>query len=121
MCTICFYQDSGHDAPLKWIRKTLGIGYFSKRNDGMTELRINGYKQAQTILSLLLSFIRFKKNQANALYGAASLLADKPMAQLTVNDRKKLLNWILTIQSNNYKSHGKKTKEVLQKMLDLTP
>ena len=50
MCTICFYQDSRHEKSLYWIRKVLGIGYVSRRNDGMTELRINGFKQTKEIL-----------------------------------------------------------------------
>src|SRR3989344_7045295 len=37
MATICFYQDTRHEKPLYWIRKVLGIGYISKRNDSITE------------------------------------------------------------------------------------
>ncbi len=121
MCTICFYQDSRHEKPLHWMRTIFGIGYLSQRNDGITELRINGYRQVRDILKLLLPFIRFKEKQARALYSAADFLAQKPMARFTVKDRKQLLDWILTIQSNNYKSHSRKTKKMLQKVLDLTP
>ena len=67
MCTICFYQDSRHEKSLYWIKKILGIGYLSKRNDGMTELRINGFKQVRDILKDLIPFIKFKKDQASAL------------------------------------------------------
>ena len=121
MATICFYQDSRHDAPLSWIRKCLGIGYLSRRNDGMTELRINGYRQIHGILKILLPFIQFKKNQAEALLKASALLAKKSLVEFSLEERQKLLNWILIIQSNNYASRTKTTKEVLQKVLDLTP
>src|SRR3990167_10282370 len=50
MCTICFYQDSRHEKPLYWIKKILKIGYISKRNDRITELRINGYNQCEKIM-----------------------------------------------------------------------
>ena len=64
MATICFYQDSRHEKDLNWIRKILGIGYLSKRKDGMSELRINSYKRVGSILESLIPFIRFKKNSS---------------------------------------------------------
>ncbi|OGF62343.1 hypothetical protein A2662_01055 [Candidatus Giovannonibacteria bacterium RIFCSPHIGHO2_01_FULL_45_33] len=121
MSTICFYQDSRHDKPLSWIKKILGIGYLSKRNDGMTELRINGYRQIHDILKILLPFIQFKRVQAEALLKASALLAKKSLVGFSLEERQKLLNWILIIQSNNYASRTKTTKEILEKVLDLTP
>ena len=121
MCTICFYQDSRHEGALSWIRKILGIGYISRRNDGMTELRINGFTQVRTIMKSLLPYIRFKKDQANALYKAASLLSRKTEKHL---DRLELLNivdCILKIQNGNYATRSKKTKEELLHILALTP
>jgi len=56
MFTLCFYQDTRHEKPLFWIRKKLGIGYISRRNDGMTELRVNGYERAKEILGNLYPF-----------------------------------------------------------------
>ena len=61
MCTICLYQDSRHEETLIWMKKLFGVGYVSRRGDGITELRINGYGQVKKILSLLLPFIRLKK------------------------------------------------------------
>ena len=121
MCTICFYQDSRHDKNLYWIRSILGIGYISRRNDGMTELRINGYKQVKEILQNLLPFIRFKKDQAKALYKAADLLNQISLKSLTKKDLLKLVNYIIIIQNNNYVTKKKKTKRDLLKILDLTP
>ena len=121
MCTICFYQDSRHDKNLYWIRSILGIGYISRRNDGMTELRINGYKQVKEILQNLLPFIRFKKDQAKALYKAADLLNQISLKLLTKKDLLKLVNYIIIIKNNNYVTKKKKTKRDLLKILDLTP
>lgn len=50
MSTICFYQDTRHERDLFWIRKVLGKGYFHQRNDGMSELRINGYASVRASL-----------------------------------------------------------------------
>ncbi|MFZ5559486.1 MAG: LAGLIDADG family homing endonuclease [Patescibacteria group bacterium] len=121
MFTICFYQDSRHEKPLYWIRDILGIGYISKRNDGITELRINGYKQSNRILGKLIPFIRFKKGQAKAMYKATSILSRKEDGKLTKKDLYKLIDYILTIQKSNYITKRKKTKKDLLKILDLTP
>ena len=117
MATICFYQDSRHESPLSWIRSVLGIGYVSKRNDGMSELRINGFKQVQDILKKLMPFIKFKDEQAKALYYATEILTK---AQ-DLKSLKKLIDCVLKIQEHNYAAKRKKTKQELYSLLDLTP
>jgi len=121
MFTICFYQDSRHEMPLYWIRNVLGIGYISKRNDGITELRINGFKQVRRIMKQLTPFIKFKKNQAQAIYKATNLLCKKKDKGLTKKDLLKLVGYIIAIQKSNYVTKKKKTKKDLLKILDLTP
>ena len=121
MLTICFYQDTRHEKPLYWIRDVFGIGYISRRNDGITELRINGYKQVRNIIKNLLPYTRFKKYQAEALYKAADILVKGKLSKLNKNQLKKLVNLILVIQKENYVTKKKKTKEELYKILDLTP
>ncbi len=118
MLTICFYQDSRHEKPLFWIRNVLGIGYISRRKDGMSELRVNGYKQIENILDNLLPFIKFKKIQAKILLKSARLLQKD---NVNKNDLKKLINNILQIQAENYKTKRKRTKEELLKILGLAP
>jgi hypothetical protein len=121
MATICFYQDTRHEKTLYWIKKVLGIGYISNRNDGMTELRINGYKQIRNILKSLISYIRFKKLQASALLKACEILSNTKFQKLTKKQLAKLVDLILVIQSENYVTKKKKTKSELRKVLDLTP
>ena len=121
MSTICFYQDTRHETNLYWIQKILGIGYISRRNDGMTELRINGYSQIERILKKLMSYIRFKKVQARALYSASKLLADMKYKVLSKKQLFLLVDLILAIQSENYVTKKKKTKEELISLLGLTP
>lgn len=118
MATICFYQDSRHEKPLFWIRNILKIGYISKRNDGITELRINGYKQIENILKMLMPFIQFKKVQAKILLKGVTLLQKKAFKR---KDFEKLVDYMLIIQNENYTTKKKKTKEELFKVLRLTP
>jgi len=121
MLTICFYQDTRHEKPLYWIQNILGIGYISRRNDGMTELRINGFKQIRNIIKKLLPYIKFKKYQAEALYKAADILSKGSISKLNKSQLKSLVNLILAIQKENYIAKKKKTKEELYEVLGLTP
>ena len=121
MPTICLYQDSRHGDDLYWIRSIFDIGYISKRNDGMTELRINGYKQVRDILTSLLPFIRFKRIQAKALKEACEILLKTKLKMLSDAQLVKLVDLILVIQKENYVTKKKKTKNELLQILGLTP
>lgn len=121
MTTICFYQDTRHAKNLYWIKKILGIGYISKRKDGMTELRVNGFKQMGDILESLLPYIRFKKLQTRALIKAVKILSRTKFKKLSQIQLAKLVNLILVIQNENYVTKKKKKKNELRKILGLTP
>lgn len=118
MFTVCFYQDTRHEEPLFWIREILNIGYISRRNDGMTELRINGFKQIKDTLSLLLPYLKFKKKQAEAILKAVGLLTKSKMTELVIRE---LIESILLVQKENYVTRRKRTKEELLKVFGLTP
>lgn len=119
--TICFYQDSRHDEPLGWIRKVLGIGYLSRRNDGITELRINGYKQTQEILGMLEPYVRFKEKQTKLMLQASEILISKKLSEMNIQDRKHLARLVEKIRDENYQSGSKDKTDKLYKMLGLTP
>ena len=121
MPIICFYQDTRHEKTLYWIKRVLDIGYISVRNDGMTEFRINGYMQIRDILKRLSPFIRFKKSQCSALIKACEILINTKFNKLTKAQLKKLVDLILVIQSENYVTKKKKTREDFLKILGLTP
>ena len=121
MATICFYQDTRHEEPLHWIHKILHIGYLSRRNDGMSELRVNGYKQVAQILKNLLPYIKFKKKQANALLESCLLLSTRDIHFLTNKMLERIVEHILVIQHENYVTKKKRTKKELYLALGLTP
>jgi hypothetical protein len=118
MLTICFYQDSRHDKPLAWIKNFFKVGYLSKRRDNITELRINGYKQVERILKALFPYIKFKKIQAKTIIKSARILQKQ---KLNSADYKKLIEHILTIQSENYVTKKKKNRKELYNILGMTP
>jgi len=121
MATICLYQDSRHDVPLAWIRARLKCGYVSKRNDGMTELRINGFSQVRETVETLLPYLRFKKKQAKLLIQACELLEKQTLRTMKSKDIRKIVDLLLLIQNENYMSKRRKTKEELHQILGLTP
>ena len=121
MATMCFYQDTRHEKSLFWIKDALGIGYISRRNDSMTELRINGFSTVKSILLELEPFVKFKSVQANALIKACSLLEKRSISELSKEQLIGLVDLILLIQNENYATKHKKTKAELLKIIDLTP
>lgn len=121
MATICLYQDTRHEKPLLWIRTRLKCGYVSRRNDGMTELRINGFSQVRETLEALLPHLRFKKKQAKLLIQACTMLERQTLRTMKSKDTHKIVDVLLLIQNENYMSKRRKTKEELHQLLDLTP
>ncbi len=122
MFTICFYQDTRHEATLSWIRDIFGIGYLSRRNDGMSELRINGYLRVKTVLELLVPYLKFKKVQAEAILESTRLLCEKKfLRKLSEAEKEQLVRSILIVQNENYASRHKKSEEELKTILCLVP
>ena len=120
MATICLYQDTRHEKPLYWIQKVFGIGYIHKRNDGITELRVNGLQTVPKILAELQPFVRFKKIQVGAIIKACRIL-ERDISKLSSQHLRQVCELILLIQNENYQSRHKKTKEELLKIFNLTP
>lgn len=121
MATICLYQDTRHESPLEWMRTRLGCGYVSRRNDGMTELRINGFSQVRECLETLLPYLRFKRKQAAMLIKACRKLEQKTLRTMSEREMRVLVALLLQIQNENYASKRRRTNEDLHKILGLTP
>ena len=121
MATICFYQDTRHDKGLLWIRKQLGIGYIAKRNDGMSEVRVNGFVQVHDILTKLLPYLQFKKRQATLLLKATKILSETPFRMLSAKQKRVVVDCIFAIQEENYIAKRKRTHAELLAVVGLTP
>jgi len=121
MATICLYQDTRHDEHLRWMKEFFQAGYISVRNDGMTELRIQGYEVVYRTLVMLKPYLRFKAVQCEALMQACALLINTPLKQMTDNNLKQIIDCVIQIQSMNYVTKKKRSKEELYDLFGLTP
>ena len=123
MFTICFYQDTRHEKPLFWIRDKLGIGYISRRNDGMTELRINGYEKTKDILEKIYPYTKFKMKQIGYTLEVLKILkSSRNLSKIEKRERIKIANLIPKIRKESYQSGLKKEaklKSDLKKILEM--
>ena len=111
MFTICFYQDTTHKKPLQWMQKMFAIGYISDRNDGITELRVNGYSQVKRILEGMQPHIRFKQKQVAYALAMLNVLENHKFSTLSIDMRKQLALQFNEIREANYKSKNKYSPE----------
>lgn len=107
--------------PLAWIRKRIQCGYVSKRNDWMTELRIQRFSQVRESLEMLFPYLRFKKKQAKLLIQACSMFERETLHSMSKKDVRIVVNLLVLIQNENYNSKTRKTKKELYKLFGLTP
>lgn len=108
MFTICFYQDTRHKEPLQWMQQMFGIGYLHDRNDGMTELRINGYGQVKKILEGMQPHIKFKRKQVQYALNILNAIEGKSFPSLSRRVRSRTADWIIKLREANYKAHSYK-------------
>ena len=71
--------------------------------------------------SLMLQIKKRKDGRLKRRFMAANLLSKKQSGRLTRSELLRLVGYISVIQSNNYVTKRKKTKDELLKILDLTP
>lgn len=65
--SIVFYQRVDNIKHLEWIKSKLKFGYIRKRNDGMAEYTIVGYRNVKKILFEIYPFLKLKKTQAKLI------------------------------------------------------
>ena len=111
--TICFYQDSAHESELRWILAQLGVGYVSKRNDNIAELRINGYERVEKVLLELCDHIRFKRRQVRVMLDAMQMVKEKQGPEGFL----KVCKLADDISALNYSSNRKHTSENVEQYL----
>ena len=82
---------------------------------------MQGFRQVRELLQLLEPHIRFKKKQAKLLIQACTLLEESTLRTMTPRSMRTVADLLLAIQSENYMSKGRRTKEDLYQLLGLTP
>lgn len=108
MFTVCFYQDTRHKKPLQWMKELFNIGYLSDRNDGITELRINGYSQVKRVLSHMHPYIRFKKKQVEHALRMLDILENQKFVSISLDQKNQLADLFCKIREANYSSCNRK-------------
>lgn len=111
--TICFYQDSTHESELRWMRDQLEVGYVSRRNDGISELRVNGFVAVKRVLLEIREHIRFKRHQTELVLDAIEILQCKPTAEQFLTACK----IADAISHLNYKSNRKHSAQNVEREL----
>lgn len=104
---ICFYQDSRYEKGLSWIRDRLEIGYLSRRKDGISELRVEGFKSVKSILTNLQPFIIFKEKQTEIMLEAINIMEQNPSPEdflkvCQLSDQISSINYATTRKKYNY-------------------
>lgn len=100
---ICFYQDSRHHQELDWFKSILGCGYLYKRNDHISELRIEGFQKVFEVLTKLEPYLRFKRKQASLMLELIPKLQQKTVL------KAEIVVWINKMREYNYLSHQRNT------------
>lgn len=105
--TVCFYQNSRCKEGLFWIKKKLGIGYFSKRKDNITELRIEGFQKVKSLLEKLFPYLILKKQQVKFILKAIEIMEKKPnprkfLEVCRLSDEISKVNYATTKKKYNY-------------------
>ena len=109
---VSFAQKTEHGEGLKWIRKQLGIGYIYSRNDGMDELKVEGFESCERVLKMLSPYVQFKKEHVKLVLKALEILKVKSNAILEISEISDQLSKI------NYATTKKKhTNEAVREFL----
>lgn len=118
--SIVFYQKQVNIKHLEWLKKELGYGYIRKRNDGMAEYTIVGFKQVSSVLKIIGPFLRLKYDLSQLILK----IAEKPRI---TTDQEFLGYCNLVDQTAKYTYSKKRTKmamdvkDFLTKNKTLTP
>jgi hypothetical protein len=111
--TIVLYQDSTHEKDLQWMRDQLGVGYISRRNDGISECRFDGHERVATVLGRLGHYIRFKRKQVALMLEAL----DKLKSVQTPRDFLEVCQLADRLSEANYTSRRKYTAKTVEMTL----
>lgn len=77
---IVLYQDSRYHDQLAEIQRMIGAGYIYKRNDRMSEIRIEGHMQVRKLLRALTKYVRFKQRQVALVLQAIAIMKRRKLA-----------------------------------------
>lgn len=107
--TIVIYQDSKYFDHLNELKKIIGGGYLSVRNDHIAELRVEGFSQVKNLLEKIKPYLRFKNGQADYMLEAVKLLK---RSKVNLDTFLSVCDLAESLSAANYESSQRKhTKE----------
>ena len=106
------YQRKDQEKGLRWIQNRLKLGYVSRRNDGMSEYRIDGHESVIKVLNMLEPYSVFKKAQVKHILRAEALLQKR---NLTPKEFLSICKLSDKVASFNYSVCRKYTSEIVKR------
>ncbi len=74
---VILYQDSRHHDDILFLQSLIGGGYVYKRNDHITEFRLEGHEKVRELLLKLQPYVLFKHKQVEYMLEAIKILQKK--------------------------------------------
>lgn len=114
---VILYQESRHHEDILYLKSLIGCGYVYRRNDHMTEYRLEGHARVRELLRKLQPYVLFKKEQVAYMLKAIAILKKK---HYTLDEFLKVCEYSDLISGNNYSTTTRKftaqyVREELQK------
>ena len=106
------YQHRSQEKGLRFIQRRLKLGYVSRRNDGMSEYRIDGHRHVIKVLKMLEPYLVFKKAQAKHILHAEMLFRKQ---NLTPKEFLLICKLCDKVASFNYSVSRKNTSETVRR------
>ena len=114
--SIVFYQKSRNQRILHWLKDRLKFGYVRHRNDGMTEYAIVGLKEVESVLKILLPYLRLKKELAEEVI---KLIKAHP-GRMTPGELVRLSKMVDDTARFNYSKNRTNTSKTIRAYLENT-
>lgn len=114
--SIVFYQKTGSDYFLEWLKKSLNFGYIRQRNDDMSEYTIVGVNAVSSVLKLLKPYLRLKKRQVSLALKVLSKMPGKGN-KITPKELLKLSKLVDGFADLNYSKKRTNTSEKVEEFL----
>ncbi len=98
---VVIYQDTKQKDIVEKLWKLIGAGYFSHRNDHISEIRIEGFSQVERFIKAVQPFACLKEPQIRLMLKALFILKKK---NYTIHDFLKVCSIADEISAHNYSS-----------------
>ena len=114
--SIVFYQKSRNERILHWLKSRLELGYIRHRNDEMTEYTIVGLREVKSVLTILLPYLRLKKELAEEVIKLIKAIPKR----MTPEELVRLSKIVDSTAKFNYSKKRTNTSKTIRSYLEST-